>query len=279
MKKYITLITCFLCIFCITSAQDRLIKHSGDTTICCVVEINENIVKYKYPGEEVLNTAYMNAISSIILSSGRVIQGNPTIEIIDETDWAKVILASSADEVKGLELVTEISEKVVSAALGSYANLHDLKEKAIENIKKQAARNQCHVVYITADNSKNGITGTRSWPTANLTANAYRYPGQKFKFINKEQLFEDAVTAQDTAFLCTHLDYAISYYNSTVQLVKLKDSRLIENVKKRNTILYKFMEITQSISNAPEFDMEYIMRLLAKTEKQHNDTRGKPKRK
>ena len=163
------------------NAQDRIITHSKDTTICSVVEILEETVRFKYQGESLVNNIPFSSVSKIILGSGRVINGPERIIIRGVEDRGKVKFALNSDEVSDLELVSNSTVTKKSSMVGSYANLIGLKEEAKEMIVDMAIKHRAHLILIISDDSREGRRGTSNWPEAIFNVNFYRHKGIQCK--------------------------------------------------------------------------------------------------
>lgn len=155
--------------------QDTIHTYSNEKIICKVVEILDDKVKYKYINEDIINSISKNNFTSIVLESGRIINGNPRVIILDENDWTKVVITKEASDISDLDKVAEISEKAVSSA-GAYGSLEKMKKKALDALKKKAAKLGCHIVLILDDNSMDGKTNQAfKWTKASFSGVAYKY--------------------------------------------------------------------------------------------------------
>lgn len=173
--RYILVSILFLIISLKMLGQDTIHTYSKETIICKIVEILDDKVKYKFLAEDIVNSISKNNFTSIVLESGRIINGNPRVVIKNENDWMNVIITKETSDVTDLVKVAEISEKAVSS-VGAYGSLEKMKKKAQDGLKKKAAKIGCHIVLISEDNSRDGKTNQSfKWTTASFTGMAYKY--------------------------------------------------------------------------------------------------------
>lgn len=157
---------------------DSIFMTSNDTVIGKITEVTDDGVKFRYPGEDFSNALLTSEYKEIRLSSGRVLKGAERIEIRGIDDWAKVVLTTDEDDVKGLEKIQALSVATNDKVLGSYADGSRVELNAKIAIKKQAAELGCHIVLITGSRVKDGDP-TKSFfgsAKASISGVAYRYP-------------------------------------------------------------------------------------------------------
>lgn len=158
-------------------AQDTLITHNNDTLLVTIVEVTDGeSIKFKYPGEELINNMPFSGFEKINLKSGRTITGEERITINGVEDFEKVILTYNPEDVKGLVEVQEISSTATSKMLGAYGSLEKAKKSAKIGLQKKAAQLGCHIVLITEDNSRDGNTRQAfKYTKGSFTGIAYKY--------------------------------------------------------------------------------------------------------
>lgn len=172
MKKFIIVIV--LLISCNSiNAQDKVVRLSGDTIICKVLEITEENISFKYEAEDLINSISRNNVEEIIFNSGRIQKFNDRIIITGEEDWEKVQITKLESDIYGLTRVCDVSGKSSSGAPRSLAKMQG---KALNKMKKKAAKNGCHIILIRTENSTSGGWG----PSGGSTKASYIGVGYKY---------------------------------------------------------------------------------------------------
>lgn len=172
--KSIIIITYLLFISISTIAQDKIIKHTGETIECKVTEVLENTIKYKFQGEDLITSIYYSQVDQIIFSSGRTQKIGDKIIINSESDWEKVIITSIPQEVSGLVRKGEVSGKA-TGAWGAASSAKKVYANAVEKMKKEAAKNGAHIIYIKDQIVKDGDLMSGQWAKSMLNGVAYGY--------------------------------------------------------------------------------------------------------
>ena len=153
--------------------QDKIVKLSGDTITCKVHEITGDNIKYSYEGEDLIDNISKNAVKEIIFKSGRIQKFKEHVIINGEADWEKVQITKLESDIDGFIRVCDVSGK---ASSGAPTNLAKIQERAIEKMKKEAAKNGCHIVLIRTENSTAGGWGPSGGSTrASYIGVAYKY--------------------------------------------------------------------------------------------------------
>lgn len=169
------LITISLLIISIsTFAQDKIIKHTGDTIVCKVTEVLENSIKYKFPDEDLVTSIYNSQVDKIFFSSGRTQKFSDKIIIRGESDWEKVIITNIPEEVSGLVRKGEVSGKA-TGAWGAASSAKKVYANAVEKMKKEAAKKGAHIIYSKDQIVKDGDIMTGQWAKSMLNGVAYGY--------------------------------------------------------------------------------------------------------
>jgi hypothetical protein len=132
-----------------TMKNDTIFSINGDLMICKVINISEFDVVYSYPNESLTNTLSKKQIKEIHFSSGRIQKFTEKIVIRGEQDWEKVQLTTIPSDVTGLVKKQEVKGKSLGTTV---ANMTELKNKAEMQLKKEAARQGCHIVFIQVYN-------------------------------------------------------------------------------------------------------------------------------
>ncbi|MDX2303155.1 MAG: hypothetical protein NW226_10160 [Microscillaceae bacterium] len=142
-------------LFILTSSQLRAqtgvdsLFSNNQVLLVQVVEITPEAVKYTYPGEEVINSMYKNAVDKIVFKSGRVQvfqEATSFKTVAGPQDWENVSLARVESEVKGLFKLEEVSSKAKGTT--PLANVNKVKDRAYKKLKMEAAMLGANVVYV-----------------------------------------------------------------------------------------------------------------------------------
>ncbi|WP_144603825.1 hypothetical protein [Algoriphagus algorifonticola] len=157
-----------------TFAQDKIVKHTGDIISCKVTEILENSIKYKYEGEELITSISFSQVDKILFSSGRIQKISEKIVIIGEEDWEKVSITNIPEEVLGLVKKGEVSGKA-TGAWGAASNAEKVYAKALEKLKREAAKKGAHLIFTKDLIVKDGDIMTGQWAKSMVNGVAYGY--------------------------------------------------------------------------------------------------------
>ncbi|MDR3287439.1 MAG: hypothetical protein LBT27_08345 [Prevotellaceae bacterium] len=113
MKKYLMILIALIS-SSIVYSQDKIFTHKGDSIICKVTEMGEKSIKYKYAGEELVNSMTRNLVSQVKFANGRIQKVTDKVIVTSELDWDKVMITNIESEVDGLTRVGEIMAKASS---------------------------------------------------------------------------------------------------------------------------------------------------------------------
>jgi len=131
---------------------DKMKKHSGETLEVKVIKVGEDVITYKYPGEDAEQTIGKYAVASITYgSSGRKEDITEKIEITGKDDWEKVQILTNASQVVGLKKGEEVKGK--TAGLISYNTAGSADKKATKRLKQDAAELGAPFILMTSDKS------------------------------------------------------------------------------------------------------------------------------
>ncbi len=154
-------------------SQDKIVKLNGDSFTANIIAIEDDIIKFKYPEEDLSNCEYKNAIRKIIFKSGRVQFFNDLNIINGIEDWKKVRVTTISDDVKGLIPIREIDSKATGTTYLS--NVAQVENRAIRKLKQKAAMMGSSVVYITYQT----VEGVRAINRARTTITGIAYKIRK----------------------------------------------------------------------------------------------------
>ena len=160
MKKFLSFLLLVLTGFAAHAQEpkpDKLVKISGDTLRVNVAGVTEQEVSFTYPGEKMTNTLSKNQIKEILFANGRVEKLSQKVIITGEQDWAKVLVTTSDNDVKGLVRKGEVRAKATGmTTMSSQANID---ARATEKLKREAARLGAHIILVQNQTSHAGIYG------------------------------------------------------------------------------------------------------------------------
>jgi hypothetical protein len=150
MKTLAFLLTSFLLSVSFCMAQvDTVYTHTSKIP-CVVKEITPEFVKYSFPGEELINTVYKNAVQKIVFKSGREEIFAPSAhfkKVANLHAFENVTITLEKNEVNGFLKLGEAS----SIAQGNtmFSALNQVEDRAQKRLKIFAAMMGGNLVYIT----------------------------------------------------------------------------------------------------------------------------------
>jgi len=146
---------------CCFAQTDTIFANTGPIA-CTVKEISTDAISYVYPGEDITNTVYKNAVTQIRFKSGRVQKFSEATsykEVKDVKDFENVATTSLEADVKGLFRVGEVSAKAKGTT--AYSNQETVKKRAYSKMKMGAAMQGGNVVFLTNQQSGGNTNGGR----------------------------------------------------------------------------------------------------------------------
>ncbi|HMO61259.1 MAG TPA: hypothetical protein PKC39_01115 [Ferruginibacter sp.] len=167
MKKLIVLAFFNLLAFAGFAQNDKMVKHSGETLEVKIVKVGEDVITYKYPGEDAEQTISKLAVATITYASGRKEEVSEKIVISGKDDWEKVQILTDKSQVVGLKKGEEVKGK--TAGFISYNTASTADKKATRRIKEAAAEAGAPFILMVSDKNdnfgvkqsiKNGVTYT-----------------------------------------------------------------------------------------------------------------------
>lgn len=179
-----TYITIALSVFGLTLHQQ--VKAQALDTIylnnqklaCNVKEVLPDAVRYAFPGEDVVNSAYKNSIQKIVFKSGRVQTFSESTSfkpVAKVSDFENVTISSLESEIQGLYKLGEVTSKAKGTTV--YSNQERVKQRAYRKLKIQAAMLGANIIYLTNQrtegNKYGGYFQSGSSAETNLTGIAY----------------------------------------------------------------------------------------------------------
>jgi hypothetical protein len=156
MKKTILSLLSIFLIACATLAQtapsaDKMYKHSGEVLDVKIIKVGENVITYKYPGEDAEQTIGKLAVDKIVYSSGRSEEISDKIVISGKDDWEKVQIVTDPANVVGLKKGAEVRGK--TSGMFTYNSAGSADKKATKKLREAAAEVDAPFVLLTSDKS------------------------------------------------------------------------------------------------------------------------------
>lgn len=149
MKQVYLTFVILLIALCANSQTDTIYSNH-EKIPCSVKEITPDAVKFCYPGEDMINTVYKNAIQKIVFKSGReqVFAEATSFKSVNSVeDFDNVTLTQVESEVKGLFKLGDVGSKAKGTT--SLSNQERVKERAYRKMKIVAAMMGANAVYLT----------------------------------------------------------------------------------------------------------------------------------
>jgi len=130
---------------------DKLYKHSGDIMLARVVKVDEYVINYILPDEQVQRTIGKSAIEKIVYGDGETEEISKKIAVNGKNDWDKVLIVYEATAVAGLKKGEDISGKTPYWSVSNISK-EEIQNKSIKNLKQAATRDYyAPIVLIISD--------------------------------------------------------------------------------------------------------------------------------
>ena len=189
MIKSARLLTLILFVSVCTYAQEPLdsIFTSTEVMLVNVKEVNEESVKFSYPGEDILNTVSTSTISKIVFRSGRVqtfAEENSFADVKNGLDWEYVTVIQNDMELKGLYQLDQVNAKAKAAT--GWGSVGKMENRAKRKLLIETAMNGGNVVFLTQQNSSTRSQNSSSSSVMGGVAYGSAIPNfQSFKSITE----------------------------------------------------------------------------------------------
>lgn len=145
-------------LFC--SAQTDTLVINNEKISCSVSEITVDAVKFKYPGEEMVNTVYKNTVQKVIFKSGRTqtfVEATSYKKVAKVDDYENITTTTVESEIRGLFKLGDVSSKAKGTTILS--NQERVKGRAFKKMKIQAAMMGANVVLLSNQRSEGNKYG------------------------------------------------------------------------------------------------------------------------
>lgn len=141
-------------------AQTDTVMINNEKIACVVSEITADAVKFKYPGEDLVNTVYKNTVQKVIFKSGRTqtfIEATSYKKVDRVEDYENVTTTAVESEIKGLFKLGDVSSKAKGTT--AFSNQERVKSRAYKKMKIQAAMMGANIVYLSNQRSEGNKMG------------------------------------------------------------------------------------------------------------------------
>lgn len=159
-------------------AQTDTLLINNEKISCSVSEITADAVKFKYPGEEMINTVYKNTVQKVIFKSGRVqtfVEATSYKKVNKVEDYENITTTSVESEIKGLFKLGDVSSKAKGTT--AFSNQERVKARAYKKMKIQAAMMGANIILLSNQRSEGNKYGgyfqSGSTTETSLTGVAY----------------------------------------------------------------------------------------------------------
>ena len=148
--------------------NDTVFQLNNELIVCKVTNISELEIVYSYVGESLTNSISKKQVKEIHFSSGRIQKFSEMVIINGEQDWEKVILTTLQSDVVGLSNKGEVKGSYRGNT--TFADMTKVKNKAEEEMKREAAKKNCHIIFIQVYNSRAGTYSTATLPKVDIVS-------------------------------------------------------------------------------------------------------------
>lgn len=244
-------------------AQTDTVLINNEKISCTVSEITADAVKFKYPGEEMVNTVYKNTVQKVIFKSGRVqtfIEAASFKDVDNVSDFENVTTTSLESETKGLYKLGEVSAKAKGTT--TLSNQERVKARAFKKLKIQAAMLGANVVLLhnqrSEGNKFGGYFQSGSTTETSLTGIAYtnKLPNiEDFKkLVNGRDLF---TAVQQVKLWASDSDVSILPANNRLTITNIENDNGIITVEGQVTGVNKYNKFRLARFNNESFSIYY----------------------
>ncbi len=206
-------------------AQNDTIFSNNDTIICNIKEVTSDGVKYLYPNEDVINTMYQKLINKIVFKSGRTQTFSEFASLHEVNgigDYERVAITMVFNEVQGLYKIGDVSSKARGGT--EFANMENVKSRAMKKLKIQAAMLGANLIYISQFNTTPGDMWNDKEPSTNLAGIAYTNKLLDYnKFSPLVNLENDYISFERISLYSGSSDFKTEKYIRNVKLLEINN--------------------------------------------------------
>ncbi len=215
------------------SSNDKLFLLN-ETKEVTIKEVSTDIIRYTYPGEEVVYSINKTLVEKIEFSNGRSeVFKSPFQEVHSIIDAAKVFVTFNPEEVKGLEMKGDLFSKAVG--MTTLSSVNNVNNRALTKLKTEAAMMGANALYIGNQFQRGNQYGNEYTP-GNSTMTSY---SAKAYSSNK----------MDIALAKDMIENHTFYYHQKIELARndwSPSTAIQQSVDKDlNPILFDLGEITE----------------------------------
>lgn len=207
---------------------------NNEIIACQVTEVTQDGIRFKYPGEDLINSIYKNAVQKIKFRSGRVQSFSESTsykKVMGVEDIENVSLTQVETEVKGLFKLGDVTSKAVGTTI--FSSIVKVKERAIKKLKIQAAMMGANIVYLTQNSTvgNEGGSSTSSGHSTNTILSGVAYSNilpdyKKFmELIGEKRNFQ------------TKVQYKLSGSDADVYKMKFENNFQVSKIYSENGLI------------------------------------------
>lgn len=234
------------------SSHDKLFLLN-ETKEVTIKEVNTDIIRYTYPGEDVIYSINKTLVEKIQFSNGRSeVFKSPFQDVNSIIDAAKVFVTFNPDEVKGLEMKGDLFSKAVG--MTTLSSVNNVNNRALTKLKTEAAMMGANALYIGNQFQRGNQYGNEYTPgnSTMTTYSAKAYSSNKMDIALAKDLIEN-----HTFYYHQKIELARNDWSPSTTVQQSVDKDL-------NPILFDLGEITEiegDLFVAPK-DLKYKSELL-----------------
>lgn len=132
------------------SAQDIIIKHSGDSLKVKIIRVKDAAINYRFEGEDAEQIIGKLAVKKLLYSSGRTEDISEKIVVSGKEDWEKVQVVTDKEMVAGLKKGEEIRGK--TSGVAGFHTAGSADKKAMKKLLEGAAEAGVPIILLTSEN-------------------------------------------------------------------------------------------------------------------------------
>lgn len=173
------------------SKNDKLYIND-ETKEVQVKEIDNNSIRYSFPGEEVVYTINKNLVTKIEFSNGRIEEfKTPFEEVNTLLDIDKVFVTFNPVEVEGLEIKGDLFSKAVGVT--TLSSVNNVNNRALTKLKTEAFMLGANALYIGNQFQRGNQYGNEYTPgnSTMTTYSAKAYTSQKIDIAAAKEMLEN----------------------------------------------------------------------------------------
>lgn len=171
--------------------SDKLFLKDGPKEVV-IKEVGTGIIKYTYPGEEVLYSISKNLVDKIEFSSGRTEEfKSPFQEVNTLLDIDKIFVTFNPVEIEGLEIMGDLFSKAVGVT--TLSSVNNVNNRALTKLKTEAFMMGANALFIGNQFQRGNQYGNENTPgnSTMTTYSAKAYSSEKLDIKAARALIEN----------------------------------------------------------------------------------------